>query len=62
VSLLDDEVLGAEKMKDMGGVTVGGFSGLTARVLICKVCVSADWALDVGLLILPERVIDGGIG
>jgi hypothetical protein len=36
--------------------------GTTSEVLICSICVDADWAFDVGLLILSDQVTDGGIG
>jgi hypothetical protein len=36
--------------------------GMTSEVLIRSTRVDADWAFDVGLLILPDQVTDGGIG
>jgi hypothetical protein len=60
--LLDVELKGLEKVKDMEGVVGDDLIGLTSRVLIRSVHVNADWAFDVGLLILPDRVTDGGIG
>jgi hypothetical protein len=36
--------------------------GTTSEVLICSARVDAGWAFDVGLLILPDWVTDGGVG
>jgi hypothetical protein len=62
VSLLDVELDGLEKVKDMEGWVGGDLIGTTSEVLICSTRVNADWAFDVGLLILPDQVTDGGIG
>jgi hypothetical protein len=59
---LDVELNGLEKMKDMEGIVGNGLISLSSRVLIHSVRVNADWVFDVGLLILPDRVTDGGIG
>jgi hypothetical protein len=60
--LLDVELEGLEKVKDMEGFVVDNLVGSISRVLIRSVCVNADWPFDVGLLILPDQVTDGGIG
>jgi hypothetical protein len=62
VSLLDVELEGLEKVKDMEGIFGDDLIGSASRVLIRSAHVSVGWALDVGLLILPDRVTDGGIG
>jgi hypothetical protein len=51
-----------EKVKDMEEVVGDDLIGSTSRVLICSVHVDADWAFDVGLLIHPDWVTDGGVG
>jgi hypothetical protein len=56
------ELKGLEKVKDMEGIVGDDLIGLILRVLIHSVRVNADWTFDVGLLILPDRVTDGGIG
>jgi hypothetical protein len=62
VSLLDVELDGFEKVKDMEGWVGDDLIGLISRVLIRSVRVNANWVFDVGLLILPGQVTDGGIG
>jgi hypothetical protein len=62
VSLSGVEFSGREKVKDMEGFVGGDLIGSTLEVLIRSICVNADWAFDVGLLILPDRVTDGGVG
>jgi carbohydrate-binding DOMON domain-containing protein len=61
VSLLDVELEGLEKVKDME-VVGDDLIGSTSRVLMRSVRVDTDWAFDVGLLILPDWVTDGGVG
>jgi hypothetical protein len=62
VSLSDVELDGLEKTKDMEDWFGDDFIGLISAVLIRSICVDADWAFDVGLLILPDRMTDGGVG
>jgi hypothetical protein len=62
VSLSDVELDGLEKTKDMEGVFGDDFIGSIFVVLICSTRADIDWAFDVGLLILPDRVTDGGVG
>jgi hypothetical protein len=59
---LDVELEGFMKVKDMEGTIGDDLFGLISRVLIRSIRVNADWAFDVGLLILPDRVTDGGVG
>jgi hypothetical protein len=56
------ELDGLEKVKDMEDRFGDDLIGIISEVLICSICVGADWAFDVGLLILPDRVTDGGVG
>jgi hypothetical protein len=60
--LSDVELEGLEKVKDMEEFVGDNLIGSTSRVLICSVRVNADWTFDVGLLILPDQVTDGGVG
>jgi hypothetical protein len=62
VSLLGVEFSGFVKTKDMEEEVGDDLIGSTSEVLIRNTRVDADWAFDVDLLILPERVIDGGVG
>jgi hypothetical protein len=62
VSLLDVELDGLEKVKDMEDQVGDDLIGTTSEVLIRNICVDANWAFDVVLLILPDQVIDGGVG
>jgi hypothetical protein len=59
---LEVELDGLEKVKDMEGWIGDDLIGTTSEVLIRSICVDVDWAFDVGLLILPDRVTDGGVG
>jgi hypothetical protein len=59
---LDVELEGLEKVKDMEGIVGDNLIGSISRVLICSIRVNAGWAFDVGLLILPDWVTDGGVG
>jgi hypothetical protein len=61
VSLSDVELDGLEKTKDMEDWFGDDFIGSIFVVLIRSTRVDADWALGVGLLILLDRVTDGGI-
>jgi hypothetical protein len=60
--LSDVELNGLEKTKDMDDWVGDDFIGSISVVLIHSTRVGVDWALDVGLLILPDRVTDGGVG
>jgi hypothetical protein len=62
VSLLGVEFDGLEKIEDMEDWVGDDLIGTTSEVLICSTRVDVDWALDVGLLILPDQVTDGGVG
>jgi hypothetical protein len=62
VSLSDVELDGLEKTKDMEDWVGDDFIGLTSVVLIRSIRVGAEWTFDVGLLILPDWVTDGGVG
>jgi hypothetical protein len=62
VSLSVVKLDGFEKMKDMEEWVGDDLIGLISRVLIRIVRVDADWAFDIGLLILPDWVTDGGVG
>jgi hypothetical protein len=62
VSLLGVEFDGLEEIEDMEDWVGDDLIGITSEVLIHSTRVSADWAFDVGLLILPDRVTDGGVG
>jgi hypothetical protein len=62
VSLLGVEVDGLEKIEDMEDWAGDDLIGTTSEVLIRSIRVNVDWAFDVGLLILPDWVTDGGVG
>jgi hypothetical protein len=62
VSLLGVELDGFEKVNDMEEWFGDDLIGSTLEVLIRSTRVDTDWVFDVGLLILPDRVIDGGVG
>jgi hypothetical protein len=60
--LSDVELDGLVKVKDMEDWVGDDLGGITSEVLIRSICVGVDWAFGVGLLILPDRVTDGGAG
>jgi hypothetical protein len=62
VSLLGVELDGFEKVNDMEEWFGDDLIGSTLEVLIRSTRVNADWVFDVGLLILPDWVTDGGVG
>jgi hypothetical protein len=62
VSLLGVEFDSLEKIEDMEDWVGDDLIGTISEVLIRITHVDAGWAFDVGLLILPDRVTDGGVG
>jgi hypothetical protein len=62
VSLLGVELDGFEKVRDMEDWIGDDLTGLISRLLIHSPRADVNWVFDVGLLILPDLVTDGGVG